>query len=160
VAKKGKDFKMNTPLFSIQDLNQMGAELVDAIRHVTFNVSNPKQSNNSPFPPYSAGYKRYKAKGGGFKQDSTYANSTAPVFSGDLWKDLIHSTNPKKNTFSVGWNTEAYKIDELAKKGRVITSSDHPVNPKAIARVMPRIAKTLNKVLVTGTQHITMGKKK
>ena len=160
MSKRGKDFKMNPPLLKSKDLDKMAHELVNAIRHITFNKSNPKMANDAPFPPYSAGYKNAKKTGKLRRQDSSYASSTAPYLTGDLYRDLTPKKSNRGNKFSIGWNTHAYKIDSLEKKGRVLTSNANPVNPRAMARVMPTIGKALDKVLVNGTQHIKMGKKK
>ena len=178
MSKKGKDFKFKTPIFNNKKMRILGAELVNAIRHVTFNKSNPRMSNDTPFPAYSdrgAGvgwrtingkkvfidsYSNRKKTGRLRRQDSGYKNSKAPVLTGDLWKDLTHSTNPRKNEFSVGWNSHAYKIDHLSNMGREITTKQNPVNPRAIAKVMPRINQMINKILVSGQQIITIGKKK
>ena len=159
--KKGKDFKFKTPLFNNKKMRILGAELVNAIRKVTFNKSNPKMSNDAPFPQYtSKSYESRKKAGKLRRQDSGYKNSKAPVLTGDLWRDLTHSTNPRKNEFSVGWNSHAYKIDHLSNMGREITTKQNPVNPRAIAKVMPRINQMINKILVSGQQIITIGKKK
>ena len=160
MAKRGKDFKMNTPFLKSKDLDKMAHELVNAIRHITFNKSNPKMANDAPFPSYSVGYKKSKKTGKLRRQDSSYASSTAPYLTGDLYRDLTPKKSNRGNKFSIGWNTHAYKIDSLEKKGRVLTSNANPVNPRAMARVMPTIGKALDKVLVNGTQHIKMGKKK
>ena len=158
---KGKDFKLKTPLFNKKKLRILGAELVNAIRKVTFNKTNPRMSNNAPFPAYtSKSYELRKKTGKLRRQDSKYKKSKAPVLTGDLWRDLTHSTSPRKNEFSVGWNAHEYKIDHLTSMGRVITSKQNPVNPRAIKIVMPKINRMINKILVSGQQIITIGKKK
>ena len=56
MSKKGKDFKIPAPLFSKVFYETLGSVAVNEYRKITFDKSNPKMSNNSPFPRYSSGY--------------------------------------------------------------------------------------------------------
>ena len=91
------------------------------------------------FKTYSTEYGKQKRKGSGKRQDSKYASSLAPVFSGDQKNDLT-VVNPTNNSVQVGWVKSGGKIKSLNKKGRFITTSDQPF-PKGTIRMIMREAK-------------------
>ena len=179
----GKDLKFNFPFFSHKNLIELSNIFVNKYREITFNKSKPEMANNNPFPPYSdrgskwvtmnvkKGFQEKAPKGGySYKQakegnmlrrlDSGWAKSKAPYVSGDLWRDLTPSTNPKKNTFSMGWNSYADRIQHLNDIGRILTSPINPVNSKVIVNMMPTISRIANDIIDSGQKNITIGKKK
>ena len=85
------------------------------------------------FKGYTDPYKKMKSKGNNFRQDRTYANTHAPVFTGDLLRDYGMIGTPSSTGFKIGWTSQGAKIKWLKKLGRVLTSSDQPL-PKGIMR--------------------------
>ena len=160
MSKKGKDFKIPTPLFSNQFYNLLGSVAVNEYRKITFDKSNPKMADGSNFKKYtSKTYESRKKANKLRRQDGSYSNSTAPVLSGDLMLDTKHSVSPKENAIYIGWTSHAYKVDHLRKMKRVLTSKAHPINPDVIKKMMPSFNKELMRTMPKGTQTITIGKK-
>jgi len=142
MSKKGKDFKMPTPLFSRAIYENLGAIAINEYRKITFDKSNPKMANKQSFPKYSKGYEKRKATGkinvGGQKRTvhGGYARSVAPVAVGGLLLDTQHSVSPANNAIYIGWTSHAYKVDHLRKMGRILTSRSNPINPDVIKKMM------------------------
>lgn len=159
MAKKGKDFKMPDPLFSFAFMNHLGAEIRDEYKDYTFNKSNPRMANKQPFPKYSKGYEKQKATGRVNKKtvEGGYERSTAPVSSGKLKLDTKHKAG--KNFIDLGWDAQEYKVKNLRKMGRVLTSSSNPISHDVLKKIMPLFNKHLEKVMPKGSQTITIGKK-
>ena len=179
---KGKDFKLKTPIFNNKKMRILGAELVNAIRKVTFNKTNPRMSNNAPFPAYSdrgskwvtmnvkkkfkkgspkEGYSYEQAKQGNMlrRQHSGYANSTAPYVSGDLMRDTNWDYSVKDNAIYIGWIAESNKVNHLRDMGRILTSHQYPYPKSELTKLMPEINKHLKRLMPKGSQTITIGKK-
>ena len=158
---KGKKFKMPSPLFNKDFWNKFGEVAVNAYRHYIFDKTNPRMSNDKPFPVYSD---KYKKKTGKLKrQDASFANSKAPLLSGNLMLDTNHSTDAKNNAVYIGWTSHAYKVKHLRDMNpeRILTSNEHPF-PKKITgqKLMKLFNQHLKKVMPKGTRTTTIGKKK
>ena len=161
VKKTGKDFKFKTPIFSKQKMKILGAHLVNEYRKITFDKNNPIMSTGNPFPrKYSTSYSDSKKSGKMFRQDSAYSRSFAPYLTGDLFRDVSASSKPKENEFSIGWNKEADKIEHLRKQGRILASKSNPLSPQVVMKIMPHITNLFTKILVSGSQDITIRDKK
>tara|TARA_R100001594_G_scaffold62204_1_gene96513 strand:+ start:20550 stop:21107 length:558 start_codon:yes stop_codon:yes gene_type:complete len=185
VAKfeKGKRFKIPTPIFDRKAFGTFKAVVVDQYRKITFDKSNPRMSNDKPFPTYSEfgskwvtmnvkksakksapkeGYSYKQAKEGNMlrRQNSSYASSTAPYVSGDLMRDTDSSFSLKDNAIYIGWTSHANKVKWLRDKGRFLTSRTNPINPKVIKKLMPSFNKELKRIMPKGTHTINIGKKK
>ena len=78
-----------------------------------------------------------------------FANSTAPVLSGDLLRDF---GEPKFETFDTGmrfgWNTYGARVEHLRDMGRVLTSKEDPM-PTGVVRY---VAKESKKYIAKGIQ--------
>ena len=158
---KGKKFKMPSPLFNKTFWNHFGSVAVNEYRHYIFDKSSPRMSNDRPFPVYSD---KYKKKTGKLKrQDTSFANSKAPLLTGDLMRNTNHSTDAKNNAIYIGWNAEANKVKWLREmdRPRILTSKAHPF-PKKITgqKLMKLFNQHLKKVMPKGTRTTTIGKKK
>tara|TARA_R100001530_G_C4179634_1_gene119045 strand:+ start:39 stop:482 length:444 start_codon:yes stop_codon:yes gene_type:complete len=116
---------------------KLGIKVRDDVRDHLFEKARDVKDNK--FKTYSTEYGKQKRKGSGKRQDSNYASSLAPVFSGDLMLDLT-VVNPTNNSVKVGWVKSGVKINSLNKKGRFITTSDQPF-PKGTIRMIMREAK-------------------
>ena len=97
----------------------------------------------SKFKTYSTEYAKQKRKGNGRRQDPKYANSRAPVFTGDL-KDDLTVVRPTNNSVQVGWTKEGGKIKALNKLGRFITTPNQPF-PEGTIRMIMREVRTETK---------------
>ena len=180
---KGKPFKIPSPLFDKQVLETFKAVVVNKYRNVTFNKSDPRMSNDQPFPEYSTfpsfwvtmnvkkkfkksapkeGYSYKEAKEGVMlkRQNAVYANSTSPNVTGDLWRDTSADFNVEEQAIYIGWSAQANKVKWLREKGRFLTSHSHPINPKVIKKLMPSFRKELKRIMPKGTRTTTIGKKK
>ena len=160
MSKKGKDFKMPSPLFGKVFYETLAGVAVNEYRKITFDKSNPKMSDCKQFKKYtSKTYESRKKANKLRRQDGSYSNSTAPVLSGDLMLDTKASASPKENAIYIGWSSHAYKVDHLRKMGRILTSKSNPINPNVIKKLMPSFNKELKRTMPKGTQTITIGKK-
>ena len=160
MSKKGKDFKMPSPLFGKVFYETLAGVAVNEYRKITFDKSNPKMADGSDFKKYtSKSYENRKKANKLRRQDGSYSNSTAPVLSGDLMLDTKASASPKENAIYIGWSSHAYKVDHLRKMGRILTSKSNPINPNVIKKLMPSFNKELKRTMPKGTQTITIGKK-
>tara|TARA_R100000700_G_scaffold37409_1_gene47559 strand:- start:2662 stop:3327 length:666 start_codon:yes stop_codon:yes gene_type:complete len=155
VVAKGKPIEFPNPLFSDKFWNDLGANLVNQYRHYIFDKTNPRDAYGKPFKqPYSKGYEKSKKTGNMFRQDSSYSNSYAPYLTGDLYRDLDHSVDAKKNTIYIGWNAEANKIDWLKKNGRILTDARYPLPKDVVDKAMKIMNNELKKTMPKGTHHI------
>ena len=162
MAKKGKDFKIPDPLFSADFLRDLAEKAKDEYKKITFDKSSPKMADGKPFPKYSKVYKERKRGGKISRSRGEYANSTAPVLTGDLALDTDASYSVSKNAIYIGWTSHADKVDWLRnmKPARILTSRSHPINPKILDKIMPEFNKEFKRIMPKGTQTITIDKKK
>ena len=160
---KGKQFKIPATLFNKDFWKHFGDVAVNAYRNHIFDKSNPRMSNDKPFPSYSAKYKKQKATGKIKLQNQSYANSKAPFLSGNLSLDTKPDADAKNNAVYIGWTSHAYKVKHLREMGRprILTSKTHPF-PKKITsqKLMKLFNQHLEKVMPKGTRTTTIGKKK
>ena len=154
VKNKGKPINFPNPLFNSKFYNDLGNNLVNQYRHYIFDKTSPRDAYGKPFKEYSAGYKKSKNTGKMFRQDSSYANSKAPILTGDLFKDLDHSVDAKRNTIYLGWNAHANKIDWLKKNGRILTDARYPLPKAVVDKAMKIMNNELKKTMPKGTHHI------
>ena len=99
---------------------------------VTINVRKPFKKN-APKKGYS--YKQAKEGGMLKRQQTKYANSTAPLLSGDLLNDFgtIYNTSP--TGFEIGWSKEGAKVDWLKGMKRLLSTKEQAL-PKAVAKLL------------------------
>ena len=155
IKAKGEPVNFPNPLFHEDFFDKLGDNLVNQYRHFVFDKTNPRDAYGQPFKqPYSKGYEKSKKSGKMFRQDSSYANSYAPVLTGDLSRDLNYSFDSKKNTIYLGWNAHANKIDWLKKNGRVLTDDNYPLPKSVVDKTMKIINKELKKTMPKGSHHI------
>ena len=158
--EKGKRFKIPTPIFDTRAFETFKAVVVNEYRKITFDKSNPRMSDNKPFPKYSRGYAKRKESNKIKRQNSSYASSTAPLATGDLMLDTDSSFSVKDDSIYIGWSAHANKLDWLRNNKRILTSKQHPINPNVIKKVMPSFNKELKRRMPKGKHTITIGKKK
>ena len=159
--EKGKRFKIPTPIFDRKAFEIFEAVAVNEYRKITFDKSNPRMSDDKPFPKYtSVSYVNRKKANKLKRQNGQYSNSTAPVVSGDLMLDTNSSFSVKDNAIYIGWSSHGYKIKHLSKNGRHLASESHPINPKVIKKLEPSFKKELKRIMPKGTHTINIGKKK
>ena len=172
---------MPKPVFNKKFWDHFGHVAVNAYRHHIFDKTNPKMANDRPFPNYSTkgadvgfrtingkkvfidSYANRKKTGKLFRQDESFANSKAPVLSGDLWEDTKPDVDAKNDTIYIGWTAHADKVKWLRDMNpkRILTSKQYPF-PKKITekKLMKLFDRELKRVMPKGTHTITIGKKK
>ena len=101
---------------------------------VTMNV---KKEHKKDAPKKGYSYKQAKEGNMLKRQRSKYANSTAPVASGDLLLDYGMIGSPKSTGFQLGWNIHGAKVEWLSDMGRVLTSSKQPL-PRGVERYLDK----------------------
>ncbi len=90
------------------------------------------------FKGYTSSYKEFKQKGNNKRQMSEFANSHAPVFTGDLLRDFGTVYKETNNGFTMGWSTYGARIEQLAKRGRFLSTDDQPLPTGIINYMMGR----------------------
>ncbi len=160
MAEKGKRFNIPTPLFDRKAFALFEAVAVNEYRKITFDKSNPRMADDRPFPKYTKAYEKRKKANKLRRQNSSYANSTAPYVVGDLANDTKSSFSVKKDSIFINWSSHGYKLQHLRDNGRILTSREHPINPKVIKKLMPNFNKELKRIMPKGKHTITIGKKK
>ena len=108
---------------------KLGANVRDKYRKHIFAKARDVYSKS--FKGYTQDYKKYKSKGDNFRQMREYANTHAPVFTGDLLRDYGMIGKPTNTGFKIGWASQGAKIKWLKKLGRVLTSPEQPL-PRGI----------------------------
>ena len=156
----GKGFVMPDPLFSAGFLQYLAETAKNEYKKITFDKSSPKMADGKPFPKYSKVYKERKRGGKISRSRGEYANSTAPVLTGDLALDTDASYSVANESIYIGWTSHSNKVDWLRDNGRILTSRSHPINPKILDKIMPEFNKEFKRIMPKGTQTITIGKKK
>ena len=178
---KGKQFKIPATLFNKDFWDKFARVAKNEYKHYIFNNTNPRMSNDKPFPEYSTkgenvgfrtinkkkvfidSYANRKKAGKLFRQDQSYANSKAPYVVGDLSTDTDSSSDAKNNAIYIGWNAHANKVKWLRDMNpkRILTSKAHPF-PKKVTekKLMKLFNQHLKKVMPKGTRTTTIGKKK
>lgn len=93
-----------------------------------------RKSAKDLIPKGGISYADAKKTGQMKRQASSFANSTAPVLSGDLLKDFV-ATNSGLLSDGMGFGniTELGKVKNLEKQGRAIATSDRPL-PKPVEK--------------------------
>ena len=95
---------------------------------------------------YSTEYSVSKKTGGMFRQASQFKDSTAPVLSSDLLRD-IKFYGSHSNGFGFGALSARGKINHLAKMGRVIATEQKALPDKCAKKIMKEADKyVLNKL--------------
>jgi len=104
-----------------------------------------KQVTGRAYPNYSPDYKIEKSKGTGKRQSTEFANSKAPVFTGDLMKDFsFHKLH--QHGFRFGTSRSGV-VKSLAAKGRVIATDSKPLPGKVIKYILDEADKYAKKEL-------------
>ena len=108
--------------------DRVGLRVRDKYRKHIFEKA--KDVFGNTFKGYSQEYGEQKRANEFKRQMSKYANSTAPVLTGDLLRDysLIKTSN---NGFQIGWSTFGLVVKSLKKQGRVLTDPIQPL-PKGV----------------------------
>ena len=104
---------------------ELAPNVVNLYRKHTFD--NAKDIKGKKFKKYSKEYGELKRAGNLPRQEEVqFKNTTAPVSSGDLYRDFkfIKATS---SGFSFGTVTEGGKVEALKKMGRVMYTSKDPV---------------------------------
>ena len=119
---------------------KISADVVMKYRKHTFDPAGggkgAKDVFGKPFKAYKSSYK--KSTGNIKRQSLKFANSKAPVLTGDLLRDYgFQKFLP--NGFSFGFKTEGAKVKRLAELGRVIASEKHPI-PKSVEKFINKQA--------------------
>ena len=109
---------------------ELAPNVVNLYREHTFD--NAKDIKGRKFKKYSKEYGELKRAGGLDRQSLQFKNTTAPVSSGDLYRDF-KLKKIKSTGFSFGTVTEGGKVEALKKMGRVMYTSKDPV-PKHIEK--------------------------
>ena len=98
------------------------------------------------YKPYSTEYKELKKTGSLFRQASQFKDSTAPVLSSDLLRDMR-----LYGTFSGGFGFGALsargKINHLTKMGRVIATEKKALPDKCAKKIMKEADKYVKQKL-------------
>ena len=110
---------------------KLGANIRDKYRKHIFGKARDVYSR--AFKGYTTEYKKHKSKGTNFRQDSRFANSNAPVFTGDLLNDFGSLLKATKNSLQIGWASQGAKVKWLSKMGRILTADNQPL-PKGIIK--------------------------
>ncbi|MBT7884828.1 MAG: hypothetical protein HN641_13455, partial [Candidatus Marinimicrobia bacterium] len=98
------------------------------------------------FEGYSKSYGERKQNNKFKRQASQFKNSTAPILTSDLMRDLAVK-NVTSNGFQLGWTSEGAKIKWLADNGRVISEPGQLV-PDEMDKITNRIVnKSIDKFL-------------
>ncbi|QDP59700.1 MAG: hypothetical protein Unbinned2990contig1001_20 [Prokaryotic dsDNA virus sp.] len=90
-----------------------------------------KDADGKKFKKYSKKYSKAKKSGKLKRQSTAFKNSTAPVLTGDLFRDF-KERRILSNGLDFGTVTEGGKVKGLAKLGRNL-SSQKTIIPKKIA---------------------------
>ena len=160
MAKKNKPYKSPSPLFDKTAFRHFETVVSNEYRKVTYDKSNPRMSNDEKFPKYSKPYETRKRNNKIKRQNSSYANSTAPIATGDLMLDTNSDFNVREQAIYIGWTSHANKLEWLRKNGRFLTSRSNPINPRVIKKLMPSFNKQLKRIMPKGTHTIKIGKKR
>lgn len=96
---------------------------------------------------YKAYKQSYKKPTGNLKRQSKeFANSKAPVLTGDLLKDY-QFIKFLSNGFQFGFPTEGAKVKSLAQQGRVISTDKQPAPKSVLNFIMQEADKYVEKEL-------------
>ena len=85
------------------------------------------------YPNYSPEYGTAKKTGQMKRQAESFAQSKAPVLSGDLLKDFIAQQGLLSDGFGFGNVTEMGNVKSLEKQGRAIATNRQPL-PKPVGK--------------------------
>ena len=105
-----------------------------------------KQVDNKPYPSYTSKYSIAKKSTKIKRSDTKFAQSKAPVLTGDLLKDF-QGFQLISGGFKFGTPTQGGKVKNLAKLGRVISSESKPVPDKVEKYILRQAEKYVNKKL-------------
>ena len=87
------------------------------------------------FKPYTSKVYEERKRAGDFKRFEKREKLTAPVLTGDLYRDLAVIGNPTATGFQMGWSVWGAKVVALDKLGRVLTSPKQAI-PKSVAKYL------------------------
>ena len=107
-----------------------GPEVRDRYREHIF--EDAKDVFGKTFKKYSKDYGEAKRANTFKRQMSKYADSTAPVLTGDLLRDYGMIGRPVNTGFQIGFASRGSVVEELNNRGRVLTSPKQAI-PKSVA---------------------------
>jgi hypothetical protein len=132
------------PIITKADWVSMGNQTRKFWKRWTF--LDKKDVNGKKFEGYSKSYGERKQNNKFKRQASQFKNSTAPILTSDLMRDLAVK-NVTSNGFQLGWTSEGAKIKWLADNGRVISEPGQLV-PDEMDKITNRIVnKSIDKFL-------------
>ena len=116
--------------------------------------------NSRSFKGYTLEYGKRKRANKFKRQSSKYANSKAPVLTGDLLRDFGSHYKVGNKGVEFGWSVFGARVDHLAKYGRLLTTKDQPL-PKGIMKYLSHKADKYidDKLGPDTTEVINIGKK-
>ena len=117
-------------------LKSIESEVVERYRKHIF--IGAKDVNGRKFKNYSKVYGERKRADSFKRQASKFANTKAPVLTGDLLKDYGH-IKTTDNFLSFGFSIYGSRVEHLRRMGRVLTSKDKPM-PLGIVRYVSKEA--------------------
>lgn len=117
----------------------IGPEVVAKFKKHTFMKA--RDINGDSFKGYSQEYGEAKRGNMLPRQSSEFANSKAPVLTGDLINDWKMIQEPNKSGFSFGTVSHGGKVQNLAKLGRVISSDSNPLQKHISKYIMDEAEK-------------------
>ena len=138
--------------------NKEGPIIVEKYRKHIFMKA--RDVNSRSFKGYTSEYGNRK-KANKFKgQRSKFANSKAPVLTGQLLNDFGSHFKVGNRGVQIGWSTFGARVDHLEKMGRILTTKNQPL-PKGIIQYLSHKAdKYIDKKLGPDTTEvIKIGKK-
>ena len=129
---------------------KVGPDITACFRRYIFGSASGGRSARDIFgkkyKTYSPEYSKSKKTGAMFRQASEFKDSTAPVLSSDLLRDMR-----LYGTFSGGFGFGALsargKINRLAKMGRVIATEQKALPDKCAKKIMAEADKYVKKKL-------------
>ena len=116
--------------------------------------------NSRSFKGYTAEYGKRKRANKFKGQRSKFANSKAPILTGQLLNDFGSYFKVGKRSVEFGWSTFGARVDHLEKYGRLLTTKEQPL-PKGIMKYLSHKADKYidDKLGPDTTEVINIGKK-
>tara|TARA_Y100000593_G_C4230506_1_gene296738 strand:- start:64 stop:501 length:438 start_codon:yes stop_codon:yes gene_type:complete len=90
---------------------------------------------DKPFKKYSKEYGEAKRANSFKRQMTSFANSTAPVLTGDLLRDYGLIGPPTNTGFKIGFASRGAVVEQLNNMGRVLTSPKQAI-PESLAKYL------------------------
>ena len=120
-----------------------GPEVRDMYREHIFGKA--KDVHGKPFKSYSQDYGKAKRSGKLKRQATKYANSKAPVLTGDTMRDF--KVLNIGHGFKLGWTSFGGTVLRLEKMGRELSTSRQPLPENILDYLDKQIDKNIKKAL-------------